>query len=126
MDTTSPPSNSFLNTLQRHRSGGLLADASEKLAAVVAGVHATGKTGSMTVQFVVKPAQRGQSCIVLSDSIKAKVPALEAEASIWYAGESGQLTKTDPRQAEMAFKPTTVEGGAKPETTTASAVAAAK
>jgi hypothetical protein len=90
--------NSFLATLQRHRGGRLLAQASGKLAEVVAGVHDTGKAGTVTLTLTIKPAQRGQSAVVVTDKLTGKVPTLEAEASFWFATPAGQLCKEDPRQ----------------------------
>lgn len=120
----SPVSNSFLTTLQRHRGGGLLADASERLAAVVAGVRATGRPGQLTVKLTVKPAQRGQSAVVLTDVVEAKAPRVEAEASFWFADDDGLLRTTDPRQKELPLR--TVSGSvidvpASPEATAANA-----
>jgi hypothetical protein len=103
----SPVSNSFLSTLQRHRGGGLLADASDKLAAVVAGVRATGRPGQLTVKLTVKPAQRGQSAVVLTDVVEAKAPRVEAEASFWFADDDGLLRTTDPRQKELPLRTVT-------------------
>jgi len=88
----------FLATLQRHRGGRLLAQASDKLREVVAGVHETGKPGTLTLTLSIKPAQRGQSAVVVTDKLAGKVPTLEAEASFWFATPGGQLCKEDPRQ----------------------------
>jgi hypothetical protein len=127
MKTTIPkeespaPDSLFLGTLQRHRGGALLAHASERLRAVVAGVHGTGKTGSMTITLVVKPAQRGQNAVVFTDSVKAKIPALESEASFWFATPEGALEKNDPRQREFAIE---AMGGAKAEPAVPAAKAA--
>jgi hypothetical protein len=114
------PDSLFLGTLQRHR-GGAMADASERLRSVVAAVHETGKTGSMTITLVVKPAQRGQNAVVLSDQVKAKIPATEAEASFWFATPEGALAKSDPRQREFAIE---AMDGAKTEPAAAAAQSA--
>jgi len=101
-------SNSFLHTLQRHRSGGLLDDASARLAEVVAAVRQTGKPGSVTVKLEIKPAQVGADAVVLTDEIKAKVPRMQATASFWFATDDGALVTTDPRQRELEFTPVPV------------------
>lgn len=96
------PSNQFLTTLQKHRSGGLLADASTKLAELVAGVHATGKRGRMTITLSVVPASAGQSCITFHDDIKTQVPRQPMPSSLWFTQPDGSLVKENPAQAEMA------------------------
>ena len=98
---THPPSNQFLATLQKHRSGGMLADASQKLAELTAAVHATGKRGKLTIQLSVVPASAGESCITLHDVIEAKIPRQPAPASLWFTTSDGELLKENPAQAEM-------------------------
>ena len=103
--------NSFLATLQRHRGGALLAEASNHLAALVSAVHATGKPGSVTIRLDVRPATRGHSAVVLKDKIAPTLPAIEAEESFWFATEQGALMKDDPNQKNLAFAPVAVPGG---------------
>lgn len=103
--------NSFLATLQRHRGGALLAEASNQLAALVAAVHATGKPGSVTIKLDIRPATRGRSAVVLKDKVTPKLPSIEAEESFWFATENGALTKDDPQQSKLPFEPVAVPGG---------------
>jgi hypothetical protein len=109
--TTEEPTqdNLFLSTLQRHRGGRLLAQASEQLRQVVAAVHETGKPGTVTITLNVKAAQRGQSAVVVTDKCVQRAPAIEPEASFWYATPAGELCKEDPRQ--LAFRMGVVAGG---------------
>lgn len=106
-----PTSNSFLAALQRHRGGKALEDASDRLAEVVAAVMESGKPGAVTLTLTVKQASRGQSAVTLTDKITAKVPVAVEPDSFWFATQDGALSKDDPRQAEMQFAPTTIEGG---------------
>lgn len=96
-----PPSNTFLATLQKHRSGGLLNEASAKLAEVTAAVHATGKKGSITIQLNVVPADAGVSCITLHDDVKVKIPKTPTPRSLWYTTPEGELLKDNPAQEEI-------------------------
>lgn len=97
-----PAPNSFLGTLQKHRSGGLLAEASAKLAELTAAVHATGKRGKMTILLEVNPAQAGDQCVTLHDDIVVKIPKTKSPASLWYTTAEGDLLKNNPRQMEIA------------------------
>ena len=103
---------SLLATLQRHRGGKVLEEASAELAKVVAGVMATGKPGSLTVTLNVKVASRGQNAVTVTDKVTSKVPLTATPDSFWFANEEGALLKDDPRQREMKFAPRTVEGEA--------------
>ena len=111
------PSNTFLATLQKHRSGGLLSDASTKLAELTAAVHATGKRGKLTIQLSVVPASAGESCITLHDVVEAKIPRQPAPASIWFTTPAGELLKENPAQVEM--QPVVVQAEAQPRPFTA-------
>lgn len=102
---------SLLATLQRHRGGKVLEEASAKLAEVVAGVMASGKPGSVTITLNVKVASRGQNAVTLTDKVAGKVPTAATPDSFWFASEEGALMKDDPRQREMQFTPKTIEGG---------------
>ncbi len=106
--TETSQDNLFLATLQRHRGGLILEDASAELRRVVQGVKDTGKAGVLTIQIGVKPASKGQSAVVLVDKVTAKVPSEEVEASFWFATDEGGLQKDDPRQT--TFKMGVVEG----------------
>jgi len=109
-------SNSFLSTLQKHRGGALLTEASEAMSKVVAAVALTGKGGTLTITLKVKPATRGNSAVVLGDEIKTKEPKMQAMESFWFATPDGELAKDDPRQTQMALS--VVEGtAASPEFT---------
>jgi hypothetical protein len=115
------PNNNFLATLQRHRGGAILEEASTLLQELVAAVATTGKGGTLTIKLSVKPATRGQSAVVVQDKITCAPPKVEAEASFWFATNEGELRKDDPRQAALPFA--TVDGGKTSEPTkTAAAV----
>lgn len=104
-------SNQFLATLQRHRNGGLLAEASEGLQKVVAAVAQTGKPGKLTITLEIKPTKRGDTVFVgLLDDVKTKTPQAQKEGSWWFADESGLLTKNNPNQTEMKFEPAVHSG----------------
>lgn len=98
---TQNSSNGFMVTLQRHRGGKLLDEASKALQELVAAVALTGKGGTVTLTLAVKPATRGQAAVVVQDRMKTKIPQMEPEASFWFATADGDLQKDDPRQASL-------------------------
>lgn len=108
---TTPTPNGFLATMQRHRGGHALTEASEALARVVAGVLATGKPGKLTITLAVKPAGRSANALMLSDQIGETVPALGKPDSFWFGDDSGNLLTEDPRQTVMQFTPRALSGG---------------
>ena len=113
-----PVENGFMLLLQHHRGGGCLAELSERLAAVVSAVRATGKAGAVVLRIGIKPASRGVNAVVVADSIDDKTPQEEAEASFWFATDEGRLQRSDPRQTDLPLS--VVPGGkaSKPETQT--------
>lgn len=98
---TQQTSNQFMSTLQRHRSGGLLADASAKLSELVQAVHATGRKGSITIKISVVPASAGKTLVSFCDEISAKIPRPQIPMSVWFTTPQGELVKNDPDQQEM-------------------------
>jgi hypothetical protein len=107
-----PPQNGFLSALQRHRGGKALEEASEHLAAIVAGVMATGRPGSLTLKLTIQPAGRVANAVVMTDDLNPKIPAEKTPDSFWFADEHGQLCREDPRQRELRFTPQAIPGGA--------------
>jgi hypothetical protein len=101
---TPNPINSFLTVLQTHRGAGVLSDASDALAQLVAAVQATGKPGTITLTLKISPASRGNAAVVLGDRIVAKVPQTAAEESFWFATEDGRLLRDDPRQGRLQLR----------------------
>lgn len=108
-------SNVFLTTLQKHRSGGLLAEASAKLAELTAAVHATGKRGRMTIEISVVPASAGDQCITLHDNVTTRLPKKPAPASLWFTTPEGELLKENPNQTLMGPIVVQAESHAEPE-----------
>lgn len=111
MNKTPEPSNAYLATVQRHRGGKALDEASAKLAEVVAAVVETGKAGTVTITLKIAPASRGNGAVTVTDEVTAKIPQSPRPDSFWFASEDGALSKDDPRQKEL-FVPKAVTGGA--------------
>jgi len=86
------------------------------MARVIAGVAQTGKTGSVTIKLVVKPAPRGGSAVYVTDDVTddvtAKAPEVQTEASFWFANDKGQLSVDHPDQRTLPFTPEAVQAPA--------------
>lgn len=102
----------FVDFLGRHRAGGLIDRCGQEMARVIAGVAQTGKTGSVTIKLVVKPAPRGGSAVYVTDDVKTKAPEVQTEASFWFANDKGQLSVDHPDQRTLPFTPEVVQAPA--------------
>lgn len=72
---------------------------SEEFRDVVAAVAKTHKPGKLTITVTVKPQKDTDSGIVLvTAASKATTPAFDANASIFYATDEGELVRDDPKQ----------------------------
>jgi hypothetical protein len=101
-DTKAAAPRPFTQFLQEQRKGGLHEDLSARLAEVVQAVLEHGKQGTVTVALKIKPVGDGQ--IQISDDVKVKAPEGEKAASIFYADQDGNVSRTDPRQTEMPLR----------------------
>lgn len=71
----------------------------DELNDVVQAVIATRKVGELTLKLKVSP--NGEHGVMISEDIKTKVPELTRGTSAFFADESGNLLRRDPRQGEM-------------------------
>jgi len=95
----------FINTLAEVRAGGAIDDLDANLAALVAAVRHTGKAGELTLKITVKPASKGDIVtLMVTDDIKTKLPRLDKGATVFFADDTGGLTRRDPRQGEIVLR----------------------
>ena len=95
----------FINTLAEVRAGGAIDDLDADLAALVAAVRHTGKSGELTLKITVKPASKGDIVtLMVTDDIKTKLPRLDKGATVFFADDTGGLTRRDPRQGEIVLR----------------------
>lgn len=90
----------YAQFLQEQRRGTLHKELSESLAEIVAGVQQHGKKGALTLKVTVAPGKVPGTFIV-SDKVTADVPIADAEPSLFYADDDGNLSRRDPRQPEL-------------------------
>lgn len=68
----------------------------DKLAKLIEEVKATGKKGTLSVSFEVKPVDGGGQAVIVNDAIRVKAPERNREGSMAFIGEGNRLQRTDP------------------------------
>lgn len=98
-----PDARPFTGFLQEQRRGALHQELSDMLAETVAAVTEHGKVGTVTLTLKIKPA--GDQMVQIFDGLKCSAPEGDKVPSIFYTDETGNVSRTDPRQMEMPLKP---------------------
>lgn len=83
------------------RGGFALHKAGERLNEVIKAVVETGKKGSVTLTISVTQDKNDANVVELAPEVKAKIPEKGFTPGVFFASEDGELSKEDPRQAEM-------------------------
>lgn len=94
----------FSQFLIEQRGGGLHGEVSEKLQTLVAAVAEHGKAGTLTLTISVKPVEGNLGQYVVSDDVKVKAPEPARGASLFFADDVGNLSRSDPRQPELPLR----------------------
>ncbi|MCI2958203.1 hypothetical protein MN032_10890 [Agromyces atrinae] len=68
----------------------------EKLSKLIEEVKATGKKGTLSIAFEVKPVDGGGQAVIVNDSIRVRAPERTREGSMAFIGEGNRLQRTDP------------------------------
>lgn len=92
------------DVLRDIRKGRAVDLATERLAELVRAVDETGKAGSLTLTINVKPEKGGGSAKTIAVEVKAKIPEVDLPEAVFFSTEDGALLRSDPAQAEMAFR----------------------
>lgn len=87
--------------LREYRNGRAADVASQKLAELVQAVDETGKAGSLTITFKVKPEKGGGSQKTIACDVKAKMPDTDLPEAVFFSDGDGSLHRADPQQREM-------------------------
>jgi hypothetical protein len=107
-----PQARPFSQFMIEQRRGALHAELSDVLREVVAAVQDHGKAGSLTLTIDVKPGAKGTRTLVVSDSIKTKIPQGERPSALFFADDAGNLHRDDPTQPELPLRRVDVGRGA--------------
>lgn len=95
---------SFIDFLREQRGGQTEEELADKLNELVKMVSSTGKKGKLTLTITVEPLKADSGQMVVSDDVTVKLPHHSRGGSVFYATPENNLTRKDPRQAELNLK----------------------
>jgi len=72
------------------------AELAENMAKLIEEVRATGKKGTLSVTFEVKPVDGGGQAVIVNDTLRLRVPERTREGSMAFVGDGNRLQRTDP------------------------------
>ena len=61
-------------------------------------VKDTGRKGSVTLTITVEPMKKDDRMVVVSDSLKLRLPEHDRPAAVWFVDRDGNLARNDPDQ----------------------------
>lgn len=91
---------SFTHLLPELQKGRVNDEITQKLAEVAQAVIDTGKKGSVTLTLNVEPTGDG-AAVKVKDALKAVVPEPDRRATLFFVGDDGELSRSDPRQTDI-------------------------
>jgi hypothetical protein len=104
-DVQTRPFADLLLDLNKGRTHAELSSALQKLVAAVAD---TGKKGSLALTVVVSPS-KSEAPFEIVDNVVIKMPAANRRASLFYADDDFNLTRTDPHQPQLPLRDITAD-----------------
>ena len=95
-----------MNTLANLRGGRTLSEIENGLAKIVQKVRETGKQGKITLTIKVDVAERETwdekaIQVTLHDDVDVKIPKPARTKSVFFADQTGRLTRHDPAQRAL-------------------------
>lgn len=90
--------------LHEQRNGSLHAELGEHLADIAARVIDLQKAGTLSLTVKIAPTGEGQNSVFISDEVKAKPPEPPRPKALFFSDTKGNLSRRDPRQAELPLK----------------------
>lgn len=92
----------FSDWLRDQRGGATAEELATKMNELVAAVERQGKGGSLTLTIEIKPISKEMSGqLLVSDTIKVKLPEPKRGATLFFSTPENNLSRRDPRQAEL-------------------------
>jgi hypothetical protein len=85
--------------LTEMRNGRIAEQLTDAWGELIAAVRHTGKAGSMTVTFSVKPS--GENGMEIEAKVKLNDPKPDIGPAFFFVSPDGELTRTDTRQRDM-------------------------
>lgn len=100
----------FAAFLQEQRRGVAHTEISEALAELVQACVQTGKKGTLTLQIAVQPIKDADGTVYITDGVTVKAPRPDARPSMFFTDDHGNVSRQNPRQAELPIR--AMDGGA--------------
>ncbi|MFI6910139.1 hypothetical protein ACIBKY_53425 [Nonomuraea sp. NPDC050394] len=91
----------FAAILQEIRAGEVADQAAALMQDLVAAVREHGKKGELTLKIVVEPMKGNEDALAVSGDVTLKAPKAPPRAAIFFADDSGNLLRDDPRQIAL-------------------------
>ncbi|WP_051898625.1 hypothetical protein [Sciscionella sediminilitoris] len=91
----------FLAFLAEHNKGRTARELDAQVMALVAAVCETGRAGKLTYTVSVKPSKAGEAMVEVTDDIKPALPRFDRKTDIWFASNSGELSREHPHQSGL-------------------------
>lgn len=91
----------FADVLHDLGKGQVADEASVLLTDLVQAVTTYGKQGSFTLRIVVAPLKGSAGQVTVSATAKASPPEADPVAAVFFADDSGNLSRNDPRIEPM-------------------------
>ncbi len=84
------------------RKGEFASEAADDIATVVEAVRRTGRAGTVSIKFTIRPQGNSEDGVVfVRDEVSAKLPRPEKKDTVFFATDEGRLSRRDPRQSEL-------------------------
>lgn len=94
-----PDELNFVEFLNSFRRGELLNRGDDALTEVITALRENGGSGEVTVKLPFKVNKAGQ--LECTPSVTTKLPSRPMGTGIYFAADSGRLTRRDPRQMDI-------------------------
>lgn len=88
----------FADWLREQSKGTTHEELGEALHTLIQRVRDTGKKGQLILTVTVARMKGDGDVLVVDDAIKLKLPEHDRKASLFYADDNGNLSRTDPNQ----------------------------
>lgn len=99
----------FFETLRELRRGAALAELAERLQELTYAVVQTGKPGKLTIELKLAPAGSRGTALLMTDNITLKAPHPDQASTIFFPGDDGSLSRSDPNQMNLRLHPVPTE-----------------
>lgn len=93
--------NAFLSTFADLEKGKAASDISDALTELVAACKDVGKKGELSIKLTLRPG--GDDTVRFAVEFNAKTPKRDRKETTFFVTEDNQLTRDNPKQAEIEF-----------------------